>query len=63
VTERRLDDVRQKLVEHEGKFHSVTMSFGVAQADPLLSLDANIDVADQRLYQAKEGGRNRVVGE
>ncbi len=63
VTERILDDVRQKLVEHEGKFHSVTMSFGVAQADPLLSLDANIDVADQRLYQAKEGGRNRVVGE
>lgn len=61
--EKVLDLVREKLVEYDGQFLSVTMSFGVAEASPLLSVDENINVADGRLYEAKEGGRNRVVGE
>ncbi|HMD56489.1 MAG TPA: GGDEF domain-containing protein [Solirubrobacteraceae bacterium] len=40
----------------------VTMSFGVASSAGLgLDPDAVLTVADRCLYQAKEGGRNRVV--
>ena len=45
----------------EDKKISVTMSFGVAEINRGLSLEENIKVADERLYRAKETGRNRVV--
>jgi diguanylate cyclase (GGDEF)-like protein len=61
ATERLLDQVREILVEHDGKYHSVTMSFGVAESRPTLSMDENIDAADEKLYTAKENGRNQVV--
>ncbi|MCR5356045.1 MAG: diguanylate cyclase [Lachnospiraceae bacterium] len=61
--EKILDAVRERLVEHDGQFHSVTMSFGVAQGRPELTLDENVNNADARLYEAKEGGRNQVIGE
>jgi diguanylate cyclase (GGDEF)-like protein len=41
---------------------TVTISFGVAQVQNLSSLEVMLDTADQRLYQAKNDGRNRVVG-
>lgn len=39
----------------------ITMSFGVYQMDIDKSMDANIKQADERLYQAKTTGRNRVI--
>ncbi|MGN0695576.1 MAG: diguanylate cyclase [Oscillospiraceae bacterium] len=39
----------------------VTMSFGVTNVDPSRSIEENIKIADDKLYAAKEGGRNRVV--
>ena len=45
----------------EGHEIRVTMSFGCAEIDPSHSLDSNIEIADARLYRAKESGRNRVV--
>lgn len=39
----------------------VTMSFGVTEIDPSVSIEDNISVADEKLYTAKQNGRNRVV--
>lgn len=63
ATEKILDAVREHMVEHDGQLHSVTMSFGVTSGNPTLSMDENINNADARLYQAKETGRNQVIGE
>ena len=38
-----------------------TMSFGVTQFDPAKSIEDNVSVADEKLYTAKETGRNRVI--
>jgi diguanylate cyclase (GGDEF)-like protein len=48
---------------HEGQKISITMSFGASQYNGETSIDKTIDVADQRLYHAKESGRNKVVWE
>jgi diguanylate cyclase (GGDEF)-like protein len=39
----------------------VTLSFGLAAREQGMSLDALLRQADQRLYAAKNGGRNRVI--
>jgi diguanylate cyclase (GGDEF)-like protein len=41
----------------------VTISLGVACFSPGMGDQALLHAADQALYQAKEGGRNRVVGD
>ena len=38
-----------------------TLSFGVSEFDTEKSIEANISVADEKLYTAKESGRNRVI--
>lgn len=38
-----------------------TMSFGVTEFDPNKTIEENISVADEKLYTAKESGRNRVI--
>jgi diguanylate cyclase (GGDEF)-like protein len=47
----------------EARALKVTVSIGVASLSgcgPKATMDALVSVADQRLYQAKNGGRNRV---
>ena len=61
AAEKLLDQVREMLIEHEGQYHSVTMSIGVAESRPTLSMDENINAADEKLYTAKENGRNQVI--
>ena len=39
----------------------VTMSFGVCEMDAAIGLEDNVKRADDRLYQAKNTGRNKVV--
>ena len=52
-------------ITHEGtagaSFH-LTFSAGVAQFEPLMSIDMWVAVADAALYEAKSEGRARVVG-
>ncbi len=61
-----LDRLREELgsLSHGGdgadKFH-VSVSFGLSQLDPELSVEETIDRADRALYVAKEHGRNMVV--
>ncbi|GAA5135383.1 GGDEF domain-containing protein [Thalassotalea piscium] len=40
----------------------MTASFGVAEVNNINYLEQAIKLADQKLYQAKQSGRNRVIG-
>ena len=61
------DKLRQIVEQHpfvfEGRRIGVTYSAGVADMQPVHDSPLSfIKTADERLYQAKRGGRNRVVG-
>lgn len=45
-----------------GERLALTMSFGVHTADGEGKIDSFINCADQKLYQAKKEGKNRVIG-
>jgi diguanylate cyclase (GGDEF)-like protein len=49
-------------IDHDGQAIMVTVSMGVAMNEAGLGLDAVLGQADQRMYAAKTGGRNRVMG-
>lgn len=59
-TNQILDNVREKVVEYDGIPHSVTMTFGVAGRLPEDTIATQIRRADEKLYNGKEAGRNRV---
>ena len=46
---------------YEGNEFSITLSIGVEEYDFASSLDELLDAADDKLYKAKNAGRNRVV--
>ena len=48
-------------IPYEGQMHRVTMTFGLTEYDFQLSLDDNIKIADDKLYQGKENGRDRII--
>lgn len=49
-------------IEHDGSRIQVTLSLGVAEHQRGRNLEETIAQADAALYQAKQEGRNRVVG-
>jgi diguanylate cyclase (GGDEF)-like protein len=54
--------LRKAVEAHKIGGVKVTASFGVAELDGTLRTgDELVEKADQALYKAKEGGRNRVV--
>jgi len=60
----RLNNIQQDFVEHPVfENQHITMSFGLAtlEDDPFISAEALIDKADQKLYEAKNSGRNKIV--
>ncbi|MDO9371198.1 MAG: diguanylate cyclase [Gammaproteobacteria bacterium] len=60
-----LDDLREIFSEitytHQAGEFSVSFSAGITSAPPYLDMDSVIRSADNALYEAKRGGRNRVV--
>lgn len=61
---KKAEEIRIKLMESDidadGTTIRCTMSFGCAHFDPHKSIEENISAADEKLYTAKETGRNKV---
>ena len=59
------EKIRKTIMESVCVFESteikMTMSFGCTELDLSLSAEDNIKVADEKLYTAKQTGRNRVI--
>ncbi len=56
-----LDKIRAMEIRYDNYIIKVTMSFGVSEWDKEESVDSLIKSADDKLYYAKNNGRNRVV--
>ena len=61
VAERIRLAVMNSACTFDGAELRVTMSFGCAAFNPELSVAENVKLADERLYRAKQTGRNKVV--
>lgn len=55
--------ISAKPINYEGQEINITMSFGVSEYSGNCTIEKTIDQADQRLYLAKNSGRNKVVSE
>jgi len=55
--------IEESVCHFEGLDLKVTMSFGVNQLSAELTTEENVKLADEKLYYAKEHGRNRVISE
>ena len=53
--------IEQSVCHFEGLDMQVTMSFGVNQLSADLTTEENVKLADEKLYYAKEHGRNQVI--
>lgn len=64
--ERLRKQIEEHTFSYQGQHIDITISAGVASAGELLAKTTMrnlIELADKRLYQAKDKGRNRVIGE
>ncbi len=53
--------VKKTVIPYNDLEVKVTMTFGLVEFDHDLNLDENINIADQRLYQGKKEGRDRII--
>ncbi|MDL2209503.1 GGDEF domain-containing protein [Desulfovibrio sp. OttesenSCG-928-O18] len=65
VCERIRQRVAESVIRENGQDITLTVSIGIAEstADDRLDHKALVALADKRLYQAKDNGRNRTVSE
>ena len=63
VAERIRTRIENSVISFEGTDIRITMSFGCSELSEDLSSEDNIKIADDRLYHAKETGRNKVVAQ
>ncbi len=62
VAEQLRSTMEQKIFSFEDLDIRITMSFGVKELEGGITVEANIEDADAKLYEAKTSGRNRVIG-
>ncbi len=62
VAEQLRSTIEQQVCHFEDLEIRITMSFGVKELDGNTTVEANIEEADAKLYEAKTSGRNRVIG-
>ena len=55
------EEIEKKKIEFEGKTINVTVSMGIASSVETKVYKELINKADERLYKAKENGRNQVI--
>lgn len=60
-TARILDEIRSLLFTYDDVEFQITMTFGVQGYDASMSMDEVIKLADDKLYNGKNGGRNRII--
>ncbi|MBQ6129041.1 MAG: diguanylate cyclase [Lachnospiraceae bacterium] len=53
--------LHDKDVEYDGQIHKVTMTFGAAEKTDGVPINHLIRAADDKLYEGKQGGRDRVL--
>ncbi|MBQ8727537.1 MAG: sensor domain-containing diguanylate cyclase [Oscillospiraceae bacterium] len=63
IAERLRTSVMESVCHFEELNIKVTMSFGLTVLNMDNPIEENIKIADERLYKAKEGGRNRVISD
>ncbi|MCR5591126.1 MAG: diguanylate cyclase [Lachnospiraceae bacterium] len=53
--------LHDKEVEYNGQIHKVTMTFGASEKVPGQPINHLIRAADDKLYEGKQGGRDRIL--
>ena len=61
ILQETLEKLRQIEFTCEDQKFSVTMTFGIVDGNVELGQDALLKLADEKLYDGKQNGRNRVV--
>lgn len=54
------DALHKREIEYDGQIHKVTMTFGVEEKQEGVPINLLIRAADDKLYEGKQGGRDRV---
>jgi diguanylate cyclase (GGDEF)-like protein len=62
IAERFRRDMEECRLECGGETIAITVSIGVARYVPGESQESWIERADRAMYQAKQGGRNKIMG-
>jgi len=61
IVERIRKNLEENLLHYDGKEIKLTASFGLVEVDKNKYINEIIKEADEKLYKAKELGRNKVV--